>query len=108
MIASKALRQRIEMLLISLPHCRDDDQRLMANVWAHELVERIGQDGYNKMKGGELLAEFAKHKLSNPESIRRMRQKIQEIQPLLRGENYKNRQRHQKTVKQEVRNFNNN
>jgi len=107
MITNKALKQRIEAILISLPHCRDDDQRLMANVWAQEIIARIGQTGYNNMKGDELLGEFAKHKLSNPESIRRMRQKIQELHPVLRGDNYKERQRHQKTVKQEVRNFNN-
>lgn len=103
MIGSKKLRQRIEQVLIEFPHCRDDDHKLIANIWQKEILERHGKEGYNKLTGHEVLAQFAKHQLSSPESIRRMRQKIQELQPVLRGNTYRERQKHQSKVKREIR-----
>jgi hypothetical protein len=105
MLENRKLRQRIEELLVALPHCRDDDNRLIANIWQKELLSICGDEGYSKLSGQELLGLYAKHKLSNPESIRRMRQKIQELQPLLRGKSYKARQKHQGKVKQQIRQF---
>jgi hypothetical protein len=107
MLENRKLRQRIEAILAEVPHCRDDDNRLIANVWHNELLSQHGEEGYGRLSGHEVLGTFAKHKLSNPESIRRMRQKIQELQPLLRGKTYKARQRHQSQVKKEIRQFNN-
>lgn len=105
MIGSKKLRQRIESILIEAPHCRDDDYRLMANVWQKELLDQIGRVGYEKLSGHELLVEFSKRKLTSPESIRRTRQKIQELTPPLRGNTYRERQKHQSKVKMEIRAF---
>jgi hypothetical protein len=105
MLGNRKLRQRIETILAATPHCRDDDNRLIANVWYNELLSLHGEEGYSRLSGHELLGLYAKHKLSNPESIRRMRQKIQEVQPLLRGKTYKARQRHQGKVKAQVRQF---
>ena len=105
MLENKKLRQRIEAILAQVPHCRDDDNRLIANVWHNELISQHGEEGYGKLSGHELLGLYAKHKLSNPESIRRMRQKIQELQPILRGKTYKQRQKHQGKIKAQVRQF---
>jgi hypothetical protein len=105
MLKNKALRQRIEKLLVALPHCRDDDQKLIANVWQHEAIELVSKTKYTELKAVELLGYIAQGKLSNPESIRRMRQKIQEQQPILRGETYMKRQKHQGEVKKEIRAF---
>lgn len=105
MLKDKKLRQRVEELLISLPHCRDDDSRLIANIWQRQLVEEYGNEHYASMSAKDLLTEFTKGKVSSPESIRRIRQKVQEKQPLLRGENYQKRQRHQGEVKKEIRAF---
>ena len=104
MLKNKALKQRVEKYLIAVPHCRDDDNRLMCNIWREEMEEAYGLT--HSSKGYlEFLMDFSKHKLSSPESIRRMRQKIQEQQPMLRGTTYQQRQRHQNKVKQEVRTF---
>jgi hypothetical protein len=105
MIKDTKLRQRIEEVLVALTHCRDDDHRLIANIWQKELLEQMGLDKYKSLTAQELLGIYAKHKLSSPESIRRMRQKIQEIQPLMRGSKYQDRQRYQGEVKKEIRAF---
>lgn len=105
MVANKKLRQLIEAILAKYPHCRDDDNRLIANIWQQEFLSLHGTEGYNSKTCHEVLSEFAKGKLSSPESIRRTRQKIQEMQPLLRGQKYRERQRHQGKVKQEIRAF---
>lgn len=104
MLKSKVLRQRVEKYLIALPHCRDDDNKLIANIWQDELVSKHGEN-YDKMSARDLLFHFSRKHLSSPESIRRMRQKIQELHPMLRGTTYQQRQRHQSKVKQEIRAF---
>jgi len=105
MLRNKKLRNRIEKVLIEHPHCRDDDMRLIQNIWQQELVEKVGLQNYSNelVNRRKVIQEVAS--LSSPEAIRRMRQKIQELTPSLRGESYKDRQKHQATVKQELRDF---
>ena len=85
-------------LLTNKEHLRDNDQALIANIWWRELVTQ----GKDKSTAFELLKGFSEGKLSNPESIRRARQKIQEEQPELRGESYRARHREQDNVKEQL------
>jgi hypothetical protein len=85
-------------LLTNKEHLRDNDQALIANIWWRELVTQ----GKDKSTAFELLKVFSEGKLSNPESIRRARQKIQEEQPELRGESYRARHREQDNVKEQL------
>lgn len=97
----KPVRERVKNLLEKKPHLRDDDQKLIANIWY--------QDNENKIFAGtadQLLRALADGKLTNFESIRRVRQKLQEQHPSLRGTKYKDRQDHQGTVVKEIRKFN--
>ena len=85
-------------LLTNKEHLRDNDQALIANIWWRELVTR----GKDKSTAFEVLKIFSEGKLSNPESIRRSRQKIQEEQPELRGISYRARHREQDNVKEQL------
>ena len=85
-------------LLTNKEHLRDNDQALIANIWWRELVTQ----GKDKSTAFEMLKVFSEGKLSNPESIRRARQKIQEEQPELRGESYRARHREQDNVKEQL------
>jgi len=85
-------------LLTNKEHLRDNDQALIANIWWRELVTQ----GKDKLTAFEMLKVFSEGKLSNPESIRRSRQKIQEEQPELRGESYRARHREQDSVKEQL------
>ena len=84
-------------LLTNKEHLRDNDQALIANIWWRELVTQ----GKDKSTAFEFLKVFSEGKLSNPESIRRSRQKIQEEQPALRGDSYYARHKEEKRFREE-------
>jgi len=72
------VQQIVTLLLKDHPHLRDDDYKLIANIWYRECKEN-GWDTTN------ILDLFAKHKLTHPESIHRCCRKVQELCPELRG-----------------------
>lgn len=86
-------RKRVERLLRAKPHLRDNDDKLIASIWYND----AGMADNNDMPAIDLLNMFADGKLTNPETIRRSRQQLQEQNPGLRGESYTER----KTKKQE-------
>lgn len=88
-------------LLTHKEHLRDNDQALIANIWWKELVTQ----GKDKCTAFEVLKIFAEGKLTNPESIRRARAKIQEQEPSLRGHNYYERHKEEKRFRQDIVNY---
>ena len=76
-------------LLTQDPRLRDSDNRLIARYWHNEMSGK----GMNpsEMSAYEMLCVFAESKLTNPETIRRMRQKLQEEHKELRGKKYQER-----------------
>ena len=94
---------KVESLLKSKPHLRNDDNMLLVNVWANELQERGVLP--KSIKDYNFLALYGLGELSNAESIRRCRQKLQQENPELRGGNYKGRQMAIDDVIEELKNF---
>jgi hypothetical protein len=91
----KSIKPIVQKLLTEYPHYRDDDRRLLAHIWMIQL-------GVNTMKSISLY-EFMKQYIDNshiysPDHISRLRRKIQEQHPHLRGETYVERKRMQKDV----------
>ena len=84
----KTAKRRVEYLLTITPRLRDDDNKLIANYYYNE----IGAENLVKMTATEFLQRFADGKLTSSESIRRVRAKLQEKTPELRGQNYNKRQ----------------
>lgn len=84
----KSIKGKVEYLLKKTPHLRDDDNKLIATYWWHQ----FGTDKINLVTGKDFLQTFADGKLVSPESVRRVRQKLQEQKPELRGESYNRRQ----------------
>ncbi|MFN7913323.1 MAG: hypothetical protein ACK5QC_15980 [Bacteroidota bacterium] len=74
--------------LIRYPELRDNDAKLIANIWA----KSIGQERFDNMSARDLLQMFVNGDLLQVETIRRTRQKIQEHNPFLRGASYRQRQ----------------
>ena len=68
---------------------RDSDNKLIARYWHNEMSGK----GMNpsELSAYEMLCLFAESKLTNPETIRRMRQKLQEQHKELRGKKYQER-----------------
>lgn len=85
MIVSKT-KDIVREKLLMYPSCRDNDNELMARIWYME-----AQDKNISMK---YFFGMMKDGLFTPsESIRRCRQKLQELNPELRGLKYKSRQK---------------
>ena len=84
----KGTKNRVEFLLNSYPITKDNDSLLIALYWRQELGEDID------IPTKDFLRDFlAKDKMTPPESIRRLRQLLQERDPLLRGKSYRKRQK---------------
>jgi len=79
-------KEEIEKLLIKSPHLKNSDPKLIATYWFREL-EHKGLD-VKEITAMNFLKLFAESRLTNPETIRRMRAKLQEEFPELRGEVY--------------------
>jgi hypothetical protein len=79
-------KNKVKTLLIKFPRFRDSDNKLIAAYW----FEEIKRKGLNpdEMSAMEFLHLFADSKISNPETIRRSRAKLQEEDSSLRGNNY--------------------
>lgn len=75
----QAIACKVYSILTDLPDSRDDDRILLSNIW---LKESEGLD--NK----DFFHHFLKGNLSNPETITRIRRKLQEQHVQLRGEKW--------------------
>ena len=83
-------KDKVRNLLTNNKRLRDSDNKLIATFWYQELKMR-GIDT-NEITGFELLELFAESKLTNAETIRRIRAKLQETNKELRGSKYNLRQ----------------
>lgn len=92
----KNTKDRVEGLIRDYPHLRDDDNKLMATIWWSECYKDV------ELSAREFLEMFSKGVLTNPESIRRCRAKIQEQDSSLRGEFYKQKKNDGKVVKNNI------
>lgn len=94
----KNIKPKVKDLLKSHPHLRDNDNALMANIWWSEM----DSEGRSYATAFGFMDSFSQGMFTNPESIRRCRQKVQEQNPELRGTTYKERQKLSKEVKYEI------
>jgi hypothetical protein len=93
-INDKNTREVIRDLLIKFPHLRDSDEKLIATVWN---TESKGIE--NKY---DFLFALSQGNYTSPETIMRIRRKLQEEYHPLRGLNYEKRQAYTKKVKKDL------
>ena len=77
----------VKALLLQKPHLRDSDLKLIATYWFNELKKKNIDP--TEINGLEFMKMFADSKLTNIKTIERMRRKLQEESPDLRGKLYK-------------------
>lgn len=94
----KTIKEKVRALLERFPEVRDSDSHLVATFYYYE----IGETAIKVMTGYDVLKELASGNLTNAESIRRVRQKLQEKHPELRGKSYVRRQEDGEKTKQEI------
>ena len=95
-LGSESLQTIIKDLLIKHPHLRDNDNKLLANVWflTTDPLEEEWLD---------FLDLIAKGDLPTPSAITRCRRKMQEMHPTLRGKMWYKRHDLQEQVKIELK-----
>lgn len=91
-------KDKVMYLLKKHPHLRDDDLKLISTIWYHE----AGLKETETMTAFEFLQKFSLGSFTHPESIRRVRAKIQEQYADLRGKSYKSRQEESESFKQQI------
>ena len=80
-------KEKVRYWLEKYSYLRDNDNRLFANIWDHELE----QYGIPRDIRKHFLILIANGKLTSAPSIKRARAKLQEEEPKLRGEKYHTR-----------------
>lgn len=75
----KAVGCKVFSVLTDCPESRDDDKLLLMQIWQRESQASTV---------GDFFAELLNGKLSNAETITRMRRKLQEKHKVLRGEKW--------------------
>lgn len=99
----KRNQEDIHQLLENYPYLRDDDAKLICNIWKIQL-DKLGIN-LDSIDGRDALQYVAGGKLSPAESITRCRRKLQEKAPKLRGEKWKRRHELQEEVKEQLINW---
>ena len=88
-------KNKVIKLLKENKHLRDDDNKLMANIWFSEVKHK-------NLTLLQFLEYYSLGKVSNPQSVLRMRRKLQEEFPELRGEKWIERHKEQENVKKQL------
>ena len=90
----------LKKFLDKYPAARDNDELLIALVWKKELED----NGFNSDNCtlGDFFSLLAKQDISKPETITRLRRKVQEECPEYRGTKYAKRHGHIEEVKAEL------
>jgi hypothetical protein len=81
------------------PALRDDDNRLIANIWFKKLPN------IDQLSGRDILMIIAKGKLPSFESISRCRRKVQQEDKSLRGELWNKRHQIANDIRREIKGF---
>ena len=88
-------KDKVIKLLKEKKHLRDDDNKLMANIWFSEIKDK-------NLTSMQFLEYYATGRISNPQSVLRLRRKLQEEFPELRGEKWHERHQEQENVKKQL------
>ena len=94
---NKNILEMVRRILQKHPQSQDSDNDLLARIWYSEFLSY----GVVKETATTFCKLLVEGKLSNPESIRRTRQRIQQIHPLLRGYTYNDRQKKSYKIRKE-------
>jgi hypothetical protein len=100
MAINKTTKEKVQFLLVQYPHLRDSDERLIATYW---MKEAGSKEALDTMTATKFLLNFVQGFYTSPESIRRVRQKLQEEHEHLRGKSYHKRQKLENHVRNTIR-----
>ena len=85
----KTVKDKVRFLLQTNPALRDNDMKLIATYYFHF----IGKEEIDSLTAYDLLNKISSSKMTNFETIRRLRMQLQQHDESLRGSEYKNRKK---------------
>jgi len=85
----KTVKDKVRFLLQTNPALRDNDMKLIATYYFHD----IGKEEIDSLNAYDLLTKISSSKMTNFETIRRLRMQLQQHDENLRGSEYKNRKK---------------
>ena len=94
------VKYRVKALLVIYPGLRNSDNRLIATMWKYDLLNE-GLHPEN-LTANAFLILYSQQQLTNAETIRRVRQKLQEENPDLRGTVNEARQKEGEEVRKNI------
>ncbi len=94
------VKDRVKALLVKHPHLRNSDNKLIATIWKYDLLNMGHKPDF--LAARQFLSLYAQEQLTNAETIRRVRQKLQEENPELRGTVNEARQKEGEEVRREI------
>lgn len=95
------LKRLIKNILINVPTTRDSDKNMLCLVWEYELNSLKMLE----CKATEFFELYSTHKVSNADSVSRIKRKLQEEIPELRGEKWEERRTVSQKVKDDMKGF---
>ena len=95
--------KEVEKLLTKHPILRDNDEKLMAFIWADYIGKKENMNGPETWK--DVIRLLSKGKLPSYESVSRCRRKIQETNPDLRGEKWIKRHKRSESIKKNITSY---
>ena len=93
------INDTVRDVLTAEAETRDNDNLLALKVWAKQQPKLRDKD----LSFWDFAKDFKNGSFASTESIRRVRQKLQEIHPHLRGEKYLARHKEQGSVKSQLK-----
>jgi hypothetical protein len=99
----KNLKDHVYRELMNCESSRDDDNKLIANLW-FKMCKKRGSDLF-ELPSINLLQMLINKHLPSGDSITRCRRKLNEQYPDTRGKSYKGRKKEQEEVRKEIHNL---
>ena len=93
----------VRTYLEKIPKLRDNDRRLVGNIWC----KNLGDNNINvkEIKAIDFIKLYVEGKVPSPHTISRCRRKLQEEDKTLRGESWYKRKGRAEEFKQDIINF---
>ena len=95
----RKIKGDVRELLIKYPEYRDDDSRLIS---AFYYTKYGGREAFENISAFQFLKDFAEKRFPLPDNITRVRRKLQEQEPSLRGEKWMERHKLEQETKIDI------
>ena len=95
----RKIKDDVRELLVKYPEYRDDDSRLVS---AFYYTKYGGREAFEGITAFQFLRDFAEKRFPLPDNITRVRRKLQEQEPSLRGDKWAERHKLESETRDDI------